>query len=128
MKYLLAIFLALVIFLQPLYKGFIYVSFKINQDTIARTVCVKKEIKNNTCQGKCHLKKELNKADQKEQKQAPNAQKEKFEVLFNNSLRNFSFIEKVALYSSKLNDYSRDNLYCFSFLNSIFQPPQINLI
>jgi hypothetical protein len=49
----------------------IYVSFKINQDNIAKALCVKKEVKNNGCQGKCHLKKQLEKSDEEEQKQAP---------------------------------------------------------
>lgn len=128
MKHLIAIFLAFAIFLQPFSKVFIYVSFKINQDTIAKTICVKKEIKNNTCQGKCHLKKELKNADQKEQKQTQNTQKEKFEILYVNSIRNFSFVEKFGIYRSKLNDCSLDNLYRFSFLYSIFQPPQNHLI
>jgi|GEM_PF-7079522 len=31
--------------------------FNLNQTEIAQTLCVKKEVKGNTCQGKCHLKK-----------------------------------------------------------------------
>ncbi len=40
---------------------FIYTWFKVNQAAIARTLCVKKEIKNNDCGGCCVLKEKLEK-------------------------------------------------------------------
>ena len=63
MKQIVTILLATLILLQPFSKICIYVSFKINQDRIAKTLCVQKEIKNNCCKGKCHLEKELKKAE-----------------------------------------------------------------
>lgn len=62
----------------------IYVSFKINQDTIAKTLCVKKEIENNTFQGKCYFKKQLEKADKEKQKQLSQTLKEKIPFAFGN--------------------------------------------
>jgi hypothetical protein len=64
LKQIVTILLATLILLQPFSKICIYVSFKINQDRIAKTLCVQKEIKNNCCKGKCHLEKELKKADE----------------------------------------------------------------
>lgn len=106
----------------------IFVSFKINQDTIAKTLCVKKEIENNTCQGKCHLKKQLDKADEEEQKQAPTTQKEKYEVLYCYSAKQFDFLEYVDTYQSKLNSSYANEFYNSSFISDIFHPPQANLI
>lgn len=40
------------------------VQFGLNQKEIAKTLCVKKEVPNNTCQGKCHLVKMMKVADQ----------------------------------------------------------------
>jgi len=105
----------------------LYVSFKINQDTIAKTFCVKKEEKNNTCQGKCHLKKQLDKADEEEQKQAPKAQKEKYEVLYCYSAKQFDFLKYVDTYLSKLNA-GENSFHTSSFITNIFRPPEFNLI
>ena len=42
--------------------------YEIQKDFIAKNLCEKKAIKKNTCQGKCHLKKQLAKADENEKK------------------------------------------------------------
>jgi hypothetical protein len=106
----------------------IYVSFKINQDKIAKTLCVKKEIKNNCCQGKCHLKKQLEKADEEEQKQAPTNTKEKIELLYCYQEKPFDF-KKYNFFYEKLSigKYKLD-FYTTSFITDIFRPPKLNLI
>ncbi len=40
------------------------ISWSINQNQIAATQCEKRNIKNNCCQGKCQLEKQLKKVDQ----------------------------------------------------------------
>jgi hypothetical protein len=124
----LTILLALLIFLQPFSKVYIYASFKINQDKIAKTLCVKKEIKNNCCQGKCHLKKQLDEADKQEQKQTPQNLKEKVEVLFCQTQTPFDYL-KVTLFNENqtLGSYVCD-FYSSSFITDIFRPPKLNLI
>jgi len=120
--------LALLIFLQPFSKIWIVVSFKINQDKIAKTLCVKKEIKNNSCQGKCHLKKQLDKADEEEQKQAPKAQKDKYEVLYCYFGKPYDFLKYAGIYLSKLNSLYDNSFHTSSFITDIFRPPKLNLI
>ena len=128
MKQGLTILLALLIFLQPFSKVWIHISFKINQDKIAKTLCVKKEIENNTCQGKCHLKKQLEKADEEEQKQAPTNTKEKVEVLYCQNQTPFDFIKVTVYYENQtLNNYDFD-FYSTSFITDIFRPPKTILI
>ena len=103
-------------------------SFKINQDKIAKTLCVKKEIKNNSCQGKCHLKKQLDKADEEEQKQAPTNIKEKVEVLYCQTQRPFDFLKATLFNENKaLGNYDCD-FYSTSFITDIFRPPKTSLI
>lgn len=46
----------------------ILTTFKINQNEIAKTICVQRKVDNNTCQGHCALKKSLNKLDENERK------------------------------------------------------------
>ncbi|MGB5024238.1 MAG: hypothetical protein WBO44_02760 [Saprospiraceae bacterium] len=128
MKQGLTILLALLIFLQPFSKVWIHISFKINQDKIAKTLCVKKEIENNTCQGKCHLKKQLEKADEEEQKQAPTNTKEKVEVLYCQNQTPFDFLKVTVFYENQtLNNYDFD-FYSTSFITDIFRPPKTILI
>ena len=128
MKQITTFILALLIFLQPFSKIWIVVSFKINQDTIAKTLCVKKEEKNNTCQGKCHLKKQLDKADEEEQKQAPINQKEKYEVLYCYFSKPYDFIKYADIYLNKLNAAYDNSFHTSSYITDIFRPPKLNLI
>lgn len=128
MKQVTTIILALLIFLQPFSKIWIVVSFKINQAQIAKTLCVKKEVKNNSCQGKCHLKKQLDKADEEEQKQAPTAQKEKIEVLYCHTNKPYDFLKFADDYLSKLNASYQNDFYNSSHITDIFRPPKLNLI
>lgn len=128
MKQITTFILALLIFLQPLSKIWIVVSFKINQDTIAKTLCVKKEIKGNTCQGKCHLKKQLDKADEEEQKQTPTSSKEKVEVLYCYNQTPFDFLKQTVFYEIRSLGKYKSNFYASSFITDIFRPPKLNLI
>jgi hypothetical protein len=73
------IFLLLV---QPLSMSWIYVSFKLNQVNIAKTLCVQKDVKGNKCQGCCQLKKQLKKSDQAEQRELPKSHRIKGESPF----------------------------------------------
>jgi hypothetical protein len=120
--------LALLIFLQPFSKIWIVVSFKINQESIAKTLCVKKEVENNTCQGKCHLKKQLDKADEEEKKQAPTNTKEKVEVLYCHNLINFSICRKIYFADKKQSFFDYKFQYSSSYHTDIFRPPKFSLI
>ena len=126
MKQVSIIMIALLVFLQPLSKTWIFVSFKINEESIAKTLCVKKEIRNNTCKGKCHLKKQLEKANEEEQKQSPTNTKDKVEVLYFYSQFSFDLFKPTVFYESRsLVEYKSD-FYDFSFITDFFRPPQKN--
>lgn len=120
--------MATLIFLQPFSKMWIYVSFKINQDKIAKTLCVKKEVKNNGCQGKCHLKKQLDKADENEQKQAPTNLKEKYEVLYCDYHRAMDLRKLSLLLERQILNTNNADFFASSFITDIFRPPKLNLI
>ena len=128
MKQITTFILALLIFLQPFSKIWIVVSFKINQESIAKTLCVKKEVKNNTCQGKCHLKKQLDKADEDEQKQTPTNAKEKVEVLYCHNQIPFDFLKQTVFYEIRSLGKYKSNFYASSFITDIFRPPKLILI
>lgn len=56
------------ILMQSFSREGIYISFKINQDYIARVLCVNKNKPMLNCNGKCYLAKKLKQAEQREQK------------------------------------------------------------
>ena len=82
------------------------------------------------CNGKCHLKKQLDNVDEteKEQKQVPNFLKEKTEILYfqNKSLYAFS---KKSMFdrNHELNKY-RKHFYSSSYLTDIFHPPKFKFV
>jgi len=114
--------------LQPFSKIWIVVSFKINLESIAKTLCVKKEVENNTCQGKCHLKKQLDKADEEEKKQAPTNTKEKVEVLYCHTQTPFHFKMRNAFFEKHCLGKYKPDFYSTSFITDIFRPPKFSLI
>jgi hypothetical protein len=123
-KQVTTILLALVIFLQPFSKIWIFVSFKINQESIAKTLCVKKDIENNTCQGQCHLKKQIDKADKEEQKQTPSNTKEKLEVLYCYNQFPLECINRTIFYERRIISAYRSDFYAKTLISDIFHPPK----
>jgi hypothetical protein len=109
------------ILLQNFSKVYILVQFQINQDYIAQNLCVKKDIPNNCCKGKCHLQKQLDK-DEKKLPASGNQLKEKSEPELY-SLNCFSasmpIINDVTVIHTRYVFIIYENL-----LNSVFHPPQ----
>ncbi len=126
LKKVFAIFLIVLISLQPICKLWIYASFKINQDSIAKTLCVKKEIKNNGCQGKCQLMKKLKQADNAEQKQFPEYLTERLELIFCQTPI-FSITHTPIVFTEVKQSFANYNVdYISSFFLNIFRPPKFS--
>jgi hypothetical protein len=79
---------------QTFSKGVVVLYFNMNQQVIAATLCENRAKPRSSCNGKCHLKKQL--AQEEEQQNSPysSGSKEKFEVL---------------LYAEPKNDAARDH-------------------
>ena len=93
LKKAITIFITFLLFLPSISNLVVLISFKINQEYIAKTLCEKKEEKENTCNGQCHLKKELKKVSETEtDSTVPNMYKEKIELVFIQPEFTFSFI------------------------------------
>jgi hypothetical protein len=123
MKRFPAFLLAILVLLQPFSSLWVYVSFKINQIQIAKTLCVQKEIKNNTCKGKCQLKKRLANAEKETEKQLPSNQKQKLESVCFISTKHLYLNYSFGRNSVKKYSYIPD-FYKASFSLNIFHPPQ----
>lgn len=81
MKKYLVILLSFLIFLPSFGSLFIYASFKLNQDEIARTICVQRKLVYNSCNGRCELQKSIKKYSDNE-KQMQDSLKEKMELVY----------------------------------------------
>jgi hypothetical protein len=128
LKKILVILLTLLIFIQPLSKVWIFVSFKINQDYIAKNLCENRAKPILKCNGKCQLMKKLKQAEKEEEKQIPQTIKEKLEVLYCHNQANYNVsqkldfeIKKQSFFGYKFQNYS-------SYQSIIFRPPIFNLI
>jgi hypothetical protein len=99
------------------------VDFKLHQEYIAKVLCVNKDKTQMGCNGKCHLSKQMQKVEEKEQKQTPQHVKGK---------RDFVFYSNSTEKSKNLIGNSKDKKqfictkqhYEEPFLNKVFHPPQ----
>jgi hypothetical protein len=95
--------------------------YELNKEYISKNLCENKEKPKSTCNGKCHLAKELKKQDKKENSTS-NSQKEKFENQFYSEVKKsdvfiFGATKNQLLVSYQFSNYS-------NYLDSIFQPPR----
>lgn len=121
MKQVYALFISLVILFSAFNNAFVFITFKINQKEIAKNLCVKKEIQNNTCKGHCYLAKQLKKAAEKEQKESQNT-KEKQEVIY--------ILPHLSYHAIHIADFNKRNRIGYwvkgrpkSISFAIFHPP-----
>lgn len=112
----------LIILLQFFGKIGVFVSFKINQKYIASNICEKKDIPQNTCEGGCFLKKELQKEDQKTEKNQNN-NKNISDFYISNNI----FIENKEAFFSVEKHFFKENNNNFppKNTNKLLRPPQI---
>lgn len=82
MKNILAISLACLVLLQPLSKLSIWFVFQYNQGYIAKTLCKQKDVQENTCQGHCMLKKQMQAASEDAPLNIPETLKDKTETFY----------------------------------------------
>lgn len=124
MKQLLTYILILLIVLQPLSKIGIYIAFIINQQKIAQTLCVQKEIVNNCCQGRCYLKKQVQQAEKQEQKQIPELLKGKSELVYDSPIPQIEVKTVVYILQKTIILIYDACLYASSFTPNVFRPPE----
>ena len=122
LKHLVAHILILSVLGFQFSEMLIYISFKLNQDYIAKNLCIEKDVEGSTCKGCCQLKKKLEK--QKDQKEAlPVNQTEKLDI-------NLYAETRLVLQDiyPEVNEIKNDFIlkYCFRPFKQIFHPPRMN--
>jgi hypothetical protein len=101
----------------------VYAKFKINQDEISKTICIQRKIANNTCNGRCELRKSLKKFDDNERKM-DNSLKEKLELVYiqNNVETTFSTAKNIE---NRLALFSHFTKKPISVSMATFRPPLV---
>ncbi|QNR23267.1 hypothetical protein [Croceimicrobium hydrocarbonivorans] len=76
MRWLYAILISLGTLASSLYNSIVWMQFEVQQDYYATQLCVKKEIKDNDCQGHCQLKALLQADDEPDKPALPEYREE----------------------------------------------------
>ncbi|TRX71687.1 hypothetical protein [Carboxylicivirga sp. M1479] len=121
MKKTLIILLGITSLTASLGDSFNIFVFKLNQEYIAKYLCVEKDVEDNSCQGCCHLKKQMEQQNEQD-KSNPNPVKRKLII-------DFFRINKLML--TPINPVQSIK-YCWtlllikqSFYSEVFKPPQV---
>lgn len=102
---------------------FVYVTFKIEQQEIVKTICVQRKMVFNTCNGRCELQKSLKKYDDNEKKMHNNL-KEKTELVYilHTSDKTFKSIKAIGIKADFLARYDNKPI---SVSAETFRPPSV---
>ncbi|MFL5762301.1 MAG: hypothetical protein ACJ77K_00055 [Bacteroidia bacterium] len=119
MRSIITITLSLAILLQSAGKLIVIVDFGLNQEYIAKNLCENKAKPMMHCNGKCHLRKQLQKEDKKDN--SPNSLREKHEVQLFSGLQKLNF----SSFPTELDKSSTPYLFNSpeAFCPGIFRPP-----
>lgn len=108
--------------LQQYSKLFVMAGFELKRDEIAKTICVKRNVANNTCKGNCHLKKKL--AEEQEKQQESESQ----QVIMELVTPYLPVTSEVILFppADEVKEYFNTNTakHSFLLLKGIFHPPR----
>ena len=118
---ILAFVVVAVIMSQTIAKFVIVIDYQVNKEFITKTLCENKAKPTMHCNGKCHLKKQLEKQEKKEK--PVNTSKEKFEIQFLSDKTVELDVESVFFEERTFVSFYNNDL-AFNDLRSIFQPPQ----
>lgn len=122
LKRIFVILLSTIILVPSFGNLIIYAKFKINQDEIIKTICVQRNLPQNTCQGHCALKKSLKQLEENE-KEMQNNLKEKTELVYiQNPIETTSFSIAPSSFTSQKN-YSYFGGKPIAVVLSNFRPP-----
>ncbi len=116
----------MVILMPQLINLGIIIDFNINQDYIAKVLCINKDKPEMKCNGKCHLTKELKKTEEPADNPKTEFVQIRNEVLFCqyfiSTKKDNLIVEPKIKYR-----YQNPDFYQSEFVSDIFHPPKIIL-
>jgi len=96
-KQLITIFLMVIWFCQLSGRYIVMFEFYINQEYVARNLCVNKDKPQLHCNGQCHLKKQLNEEDKRDNNNPERRADNKHEIFYDAS---FSIADITPAYTT----------------------------
>jgi len=99
-----------------------YIQYELNKEFIIKTLCVERNMEVNTCQGKCHLNKEIEKNADKEEPHSIPSQNPENEIFFI-SLYGFNSPPPGTISNIPCLYFTN---YRFLIENNHFHPPEIS--
>lgn len=127
LKSIFSIFLALLILLQSFSKTWIILSFKINQDYIAKVLCINRNKPELHCNGKCVLMQRLKASEEKERKEMPQKVKEQKEALYCLGNLICQIARPIDWRNKQSKIFSHQTPFTSAFIKGIFRPPKLVL-
>jgi hypothetical protein len=124
LKKFTAIFFLIIIAATSFNKVVVLADYMLNKKYIATVLCENKAKPMMHCNGKCHLRKQLQKEEEQQKKEGQSTQ-EKFEVQFCN-ISSYAGFEPTYSENSINHTSSYNNGYAFTAVNSFFHPPSIS--
>ncbi len=120
---LFAFFIIAALIVQGSGRLFILINFKLHQAYIASTLCENRDKPEMKCNGNCHLKKELRKNDEREQKQQPPNIELREVLMVLPECTSFN-LSAGCMQSKNQNSTAQRNKLLTGILPAIFHPPQ----
>ena len=122
LKYLFTILLSAVLLFPSFGNMVVYFTFKINQDEIVKTICIQRQLVNNTCNGNCELQKSLKKLDS--EKKTESSFKEKLELIYTQFIHKYE-ITPIAFLEDKSQTFTIITSNPTSISFPFFRPPLV---
>ena len=119
-----ALLLMFAILLQTFGKVIIYANYAINKDYITNVFCINKEKPKMQCNGKCHLKKQLTKQEEREQSPLNPIKEMKEFQLFHKKAMGLMISTNTIKYLSE-NQFQYIESTTEKHLSKIFHPPLV---
>lgn len=113
--------LSFILLLPTFGSSFTYLTFKLQQEEIAKTICVQRKMVFNSCNGRCELQKSLKRYTDNE-KSMQNTLKEKVDVVYVQELLSASYelVQPIVITTKTESVVNRKPV---SFSTFTFRPP-----
>jgi hypothetical protein len=120
MNKLIAILLIVGVLLQSMSKLVIIVNYDLRKDYIAKNLCENRDKPQMKCCGKCYLKKQLNKTEDSNSKQAPNKDSKSDVVAL---IKEKIILPEYQHFEYTVHNTFWNNHYAFNYQSAQFHPP-----
>lgn len=103
--------------------AWVCLAFKINQDQIARTLCVNRYKPVTLCSGKCVLQQRLRTEDEKGCKELPQKLKDRLEASCYLGELSFEFENTADFPPNQAKNFAYQTPFTVAVVNGVFRPP-----